>query len=171
MNTSVWRKAYVLFLALSAGYVWISSRELPAIVASHFGGSGLANGHMSHDGYLIFMLAMLIGLAVVVVLLPNWLIGKPGVRINVPNRDYWLAPERRAETVARLQGVMRRIGFLLTGMLVYTHWLVVEANAATPPRLDNTWFLAGLAVFVLATLGFVLGLILHFARLPLGRPR
>ncbi len=171
MNTSVWGKAYVLFLALAAGYVWISSRALPDVVASHFGGSGLANGHMSHDGYLAFMLAMLIGLAVVVVLLPNWLIGTPGARINVPNRDYWLAPERRTESVARLRGVMLRIGYLLTGILVYVHWLVVEANAVTPPRLDNTWFLAGLAVFLLGTLGSVLGLVLHFARVPPSRPQ
>jgi uncharacterized membrane protein len=166
MGTSVWGKAYILFLALAAGFVWISSRALPDVVASHFGGSGLANGYMSHDGYVAFMLALLVGLAVFVVLLPNWLIAVPGARINLPNRDYWLAPERRAATVATLRGFMLRIGTLLTAILVYAHWLVVEANALTPPRLDNTWFLAGLAVFVLATLASVAGLIVRFARVP-----
>lgn len=171
MSMSAWKKGYVLFVALAAGYVWASSRDLPDAVASHFAGSGLANGYMSHDGYLAFMLALLVGLAVVIVFLPDWLITAPGARINVPNRDYWLAPERRAATVAMLRGVMLRTGFLLTGILVYVHWLVVAANSLTPPRLDNTWFLAGLVIFVLATLGSVIGLMLRFARIPPSRPR
>src|SRR5271156_6894280 len=94
----------LLLLALCAGtYVWVSGAALPDMVASHFGPSGTANGFMARASYVHFMLVLIVALPLSLGLLPGLLVGLPGVRINLPNRDYWLAPSRRAATIAALQ--------------------------------------------------------------------
>ena len=44
------------------------------------------------------------------------------------------------------------LGYLLIGFLGYVHYLVVIANQSKPPTLPSTWFVAGLVVFVVASL-------------------
>ena len=54
---------------------------------------------------------------------------------------------------------MLRFSTLLLVFLCYVHWLVVRANRGVPPHLDETWFLAGLALFlataIIGTMGFL----------------
>src|SRR5689334_11841268 len=140
-----------IVLALSAGaFVWVTSLRLPAVVASHFDGSGMANGFMSRSLYVWFMLAFTVGLPLLLAFLPSLFFERPSLRFNLPHRDYWLAPERRAETVAFLCQHNARFAMLLMLFLCYVHWLVVRANGATPPRLFAPPFIAGLALFGVA---------------------
>ncbi len=102
--------------------------------------------------YIFFMLAFVIGLPVLLVFATSFAIGHPSARINLPNRDYWLAPERRDETILVLRAGIMWFGTLLVAFLCYAHWLVVLANESQPAHLDESWFVGGLAVFVVATL-------------------
>ena len=88
----------------------------------------------------------------------------PVARINLPDRDHWLAPERRAETLAALSA--RSIGFaaLLTVFLCFVHWLVVRANRLQPPRLDESSFIVGLMLFALAAAVWLALLVMRFRR-------
>src|SRR4051812_3401648 len=89
---------YVCFLT----YLISSAPQLPDKVATHFGAGGRPDGWMSRTAHLLFMAAF--GLA-----FPFFLVGlfyilrfMPDSSFNLPRRDYWLAPERRAETFAYL---------------------------------------------------------------------
>jgi hypothetical protein len=143
---------FLLFLACAAAFVWLTSQSLPDVVASHFGAAGAADGFMTRDFYLRFMLAFAVGLPLLIFVVPYFALGRSGARINLPNREYWLAPERRAETVAFLRA--HAVGFAVTlaVFLCYVHWLVVRANAVQPPHLSAPALIAGLAVFLLAML-------------------
>ena len=79
----------------------------------------------------------------------------PDTRINIPHREYWLAPERRSESVGRLRRHMRLFGVMLAAFLCYVHWRVVQANKLTPPALDNTKFAYGLAIFMVALTAWI----------------
>src|SRR5947207_13752518 len=77
-------------------------RRLPEKIATHFDGSGVPNGWMPRDAlgsfdfiFLVFVLAVVIGSAFLIRVLPVSL-------INVPHRDYWFAPERRRQSHARM---------------------------------------------------------------------
>jgi uncharacterized membrane protein len=143
---------FAIFVACAAAFVWLTSNRLPAMVASHFGSAGAANGFMPHAVYVDFMLAFVVGLPVLMVV-ATWLaIASPGARINLPNKDYWLAPARRAKTIEFLRSGTLWFGTMLVALLCYMHWLVVLANEAQPPQLSNTWFIGGLVVFVGAVL-------------------
>ena len=79
-------------------------------MASHFGAAGLADGFMPRTAYLVLMLALTLAMPIAMVMTIGSLLRKPGARINLPNRDYWLDADRRADTVAFLR---RRSAFAL----------------------------------------------------------
>jgi uncharacterized membrane protein len=153
---------FALLVACAAAFVWLTSISLPALVASHFGGSGAANGFMPHAFYVRFMLVFVIGLPTLLVVLTWLAIGSPKARVNLPNKDYWLAPERCAETMAYLRSGILWFGTMLLAFLCYTHWLVVLANESQPARLANSWFIGGLVVFFAALLVWLKVFLGHF---------
>jgi hypothetical protein len=42
-----------LFVTYEIAFIWRTSNGLPALVVSHFGASGIANGFMLHDFYVL----------------------------------------------------------------------------------------------------------------------
>ena len=161
---------FLLLVAFAAAFVWMTSDSLPALVASHFGTSGTADAFMPRDAYVRFMLAFVVGLPLLIVGLTSLTLGSPRARINVPHRDYWLAPERREETISFLRLHTVRFGAMLLVFLCFVHWLVVRANGSQPVRLENRWFIGGLAVFAVCALVWAKALFDRFRRLPIDPP-
>jgi uncharacterized membrane protein len=128
-----------VLLAAVGDLLWLYP-HLPAQIATKFNAAGTAIEWSAKEGFLAFhvcLLCLLIGMALagryLVPLIPPHL-------VNVPRRDYWLAPERQAFT-------RRRIGELVLGICttnlafvtVLTH-LTLRANLATPPMLGREQF-------------------------------
>jgi uncharacterized membrane protein len=108
--------------------------HLPERVATHFSADGAPNGWSTPLGFLAPVIAILV-LCTALFLIAGWFDRLPDRMINIPNKDYWLAPERRAETFAALRDWLR--WFLLAPMafLVILFTRVLDANVAEPPRL------------------------------------
>jgi len=157
---------FLAVLALAAAFVWGTSADLPAVVASHFDAAGHPNGYMPREVYRGVMLALIVFAPGAVVLMPLRKFGDPEAKLNLPHRDYWLAPERRPATTAYLQAHALRFGVLLTLFLAYGHWLVVQANAVHPPALPSHGFVIALIVFLAATAAWIATLMRHFSRVP-----
>lgn len=159
-------KLFVLSLAAVAVFVWLTSGALPEVVASHFGPGGRADGSMSRGAYTGLMIALVVlvpGLIAASTLLVRAL---PPQLVNLPHKRYWLAPERRAASLEALGALGTRFALALALFLGYVHWLVVRANAVQPPRLSEAGLFAGLAVFGIATLVWIVGLFRRFGRVP-----
>jgi len=154
----------LLLMAAAAGFIVIAGAHLPAWVASHFDAAGRPNGFMSKQAYITVMLAIVIVTPLMIGWLPALTLRQPNTRINLPNRDYWLAPERRAATIEILLGRMRLFACLLLAFLCYAHALVVRANQSAPPRLSSSALELGVVVFLVAALGWVLNLMRRFRR-------
>jgi Protein of unknown function (DUF1648) len=133
--------AAALLIPLLAG-------NLPEIVAVHFNAAGVADGFATRAGCRTFMLAFTLGaplfVAAVTGILPRLL---PASMINIPNRGYWLAPERAAESVAFMseQGIW--FGCILLVFLCGADWMLVKANSSAPPTLDSAKFITMLVIF------------------------
>jgi Protein of unknown function (DUF1648) len=159
----------VLLLILVAGaafFVWVTSRSLPEVVASHFGASGVASGFMPRAFYVRFILAFVVGLPLALVFLPSLAFSNPKARFNLPNREYWLAPDRRTETIEFLRQHLARFGLMLVVFLCYAHWLVVRANTVVPPSLSSPWFIGGLGVFLVSALVWAKVFVGRFRNVP-----
>ena len=156
--------ALLVLLAVLAAFVWRSSQALPPLVASHFAASGAANSYMSRSVYTIVSILLVVGAPLFVAFLPSLLIGKGERKLNLPNRDYWLAPERREATLSFLRAHGKWFAAALAVFLTYAHWLVVQANALKPPVLAPSAILGGLAVFLAALTAWLVVLYVRFRK-------
>jgi hypothetical protein len=151
-------------LLLAVALVLGTGSSLPPMVASHFAAGGAANGFMPRGSYLRFITVLLVGLPLLIVLLSNITSILPARFINLPNREYWLAPERQADTLAYLGKQGARFGVILATFICFAHWLVLQANAHSPPLFPESIFLIGMAAFLVGLVIWLGGLIVHFRR-------
>lgn len=160
------RTVFLILVACAALFVWVTSLALPEVAASHFGGSGTANGFMSRAYYVRFMLLFVVVLPLVLVFVPSVSLNNPKAGIRLPNKEYWLAPERQVETVEFLRQHMARFGSMLVVFLCYIHWLVVRANTVSPPSMPASWAIGGIGVFVACALVWSSALFRRFRNVP-----
>ena len=108
MTKGVSFPVFLALVAIAAGFVWYSTLRMPVLVASHFVASGVANGFTSRERYLALMMGVTILLPLLVTLPLSIGLNNPKLKIDLPHRDYWLAPERREETIAFVRQQMMR---------------------------------------------------------------
>lgn len=117
---------------------------LPDRIASHFDVAGQADGWSSKSAFLLSNLALIAGLALIFLSFPSWLGKIPNARINLPNKDYWLAPGRRAATLQTIQRQMEWLGAATLVLFLGVAQLSIEANLTGRPTLGPApWVLSG----------------------------
>lgn len=140
----------VLLTMVYAVLVAVFATQLPERVAIHFGVGGRADGWADRQQATLFFELLTI-VPIVFFFLAMLMRALPAGSFNLPHRDYWLAPERRAETVATISGQLMWMGCLMVLFLAGIYWLTIEANRLTPPHLPMQSFLALLISFLAAT--------------------
>ena len=155
-------RTFFAIMAAALIFIYHTSQSMPEMVASHFNSAGVPTGFLPRHLYFVGILVVIVVAPLLLVILPRLAMRNPNVRINVPHRDYWLAPERRQHTIEILSQQSTTFASLLMLFLCYSHWLVVHANASTPPELSSGWLLAGLVVFMGLTVYWAFGLIARF---------
>jgi len=158
------RLLFLLVVIVVPVVVYATSAGLPERVATHFGPGGVANGFMSRGGYIAFMLAMTTLLPLFVVAMTGFIPRIAISQIKIANREHWLSPARRAETLAWLMGHACWLGIVLSSFLVGLHVLIVQANAGRPPRLDETQFFMLMGAFAVLILAWIVAMTLRFRR-------
>lgn len=149
MNPRLVTAVQLSLLALLAGYVLSTHGALPAVVATHFNAAGAADGFMDRGAYIAMFTSLVLVVPLVIGLLPGALARRGGAGLNIPNREYWVAPERRAQTAAHLQAHGLWFAVLLSAFLAFVHAQVVRANQVQPPVLSTPVVMAALGVFLL----------------------
>lgn len=160
------RWLFAAWLVLVAGFILVTGSQLPATVASHFGAGGDADGFMPRAAYLGVMCVAGAALPAIIVIAQQRIMRKWPQRVNLPNREYWLAPQRREATVQAITRHLMLFGFGLSVLMAFAHWEVVQANLREPPRLAAARFTVAIAVFVAATASWVYRLYARFRRTP-----
>ena len=156
------RMTFVSLLVLLLAFVWVPGLPLPETVATHFDGSGQANGFMSRNGYHWFMTSLVIFVPLMTVWLPIWLLSRSDAALSLPGKAHWMSVERRAESMAFLNRWFLRTGILILALMGYLHWLTVRANQQTPAMLASDHFLTVLLTFLLAMTGLIVQLFWRF---------
>jgi uncharacterized membrane protein len=159
----------ILILALlTAGYALLvigTAPQLPERVAIHFGVGGGANRWTDRSQTIFFFETLtavpvfFVALAVVM----RWL---PAGVFNLPNRDYWLAPERRAQTVGIISRQLIWMGCLMVLFLAGIYYLTIQANRTTPAQLPMSLFLPLLGAFLAGTIIWSIVFIRRFSKVP-----
>jgi len=108
--------------------------KLPQKLATHFGAGGAANGWMDKGGFLVFYLGLCAFMVAIFLLMPRFVALFPDSMINLPNKDYWLAPERRARTMGMMGENMAWLGVLILALFIGMGYLTFQADLMPQPR-------------------------------------
>jgi uncharacterized membrane protein len=154
----------VVLIGVAVAIVAATSADLPARVAVHFGPGGAANGWESRDGYTFAMIALVVALPLSLVVILSVLPRFGACVTNIPNKQYWLAAERREGTFERLTRFATLLGVVMVVFLTAVHLVVVEANTSTRPALPTTPFIAVMLGFAVAMITWVVALTYGFRR-------
>ncbi len=142
---------FVLLCLSLAGTAMYYLPVLPERLATHFDAAGRANGWSDHAGFLESVAALV--LITEAIFFGSGLIGRiPDRLINLPNKSYWLAHERRDQALAFLRDWLRWFVVLTLAMLTLVIGMALRANLAEPPQLSGyaTWLIAAYVVLALA---------------------
>jgi uncharacterized membrane protein len=161
------RAPFALFVALLVAATVLllaTTGTLPDRIPTHFGAGGVPDAWMTRAGYTAFMLVFTVGLPLVMV----WAIGGlprafPNL-VSLPNREHWLASERREASLAFLVRHACWLGCMMVLMAAAVHVLLLRASAATPPRLEEGPFIALLTVFLAALAVWIVVIYRRFPR-------
>jgi uncharacterized membrane protein len=154
-----WLLGYPGYLA----FVFASAPQLPERVATHFGAEGRANGWMSRQGYLLFEAAFPLLISLFLAGTSSLTSRFPARFVNLPRKDFWLAPERRALTAGILLSRMTWLACLMTLFFGGLHALTLAANRVRPAQLPMDGLLLVVMAFLVAVMIWVALLLMRFA--------
>lgn len=143
------RLVLVLVAVIAVAQVAIGYSVLPANMASHFDATGSPDAWTGRDAFVLLWLVILGSLVTMCLGVP-WLVGRmPTNLINMPHRDYWLAPERRGEAMRIMASLMGWMGVGTLVLMMGMWQLTVDANLSRGNLSQSAWWwLVGYSVFV-----------------------
>jgi uncharacterized membrane protein len=165
-NSGLPKLIYGLLAAVGLIYFSLLYPQLPESMASHFNASGAPTAWMPKSGF--FMLIFIVSLAagVPVFLVPRSMAKLPNDKINLPNKEYWLAPERRIETMQYLGTQMGWFGCALLAPLLSGLYIAVAANFRPAHHFDSGSFYVVLGAFLAFIIFWLVRLFSHFSGVP-----
>jgi uncharacterized membrane protein len=143
-----------------------TAMTLPPVVAVHFVKGGAPNGWQTQSQMFVLGL-ILLGVCVLVGFgIPRIIAAIPLALVNLPNKAYWFAPERRTETIAFFKTWFAWFGCALLAFLIVVNQLVYEANLTQPKHLDTRQFTVAMFAFLAFVAIWSVRIILRFGREP-----
>ncbi len=158
-------RTLILLLAV-AGIVQASYYypQMPDVVASHFDGRGAPNDHSSRDGFFV-VFGVMYASTLLLFLGMGPLFGRLPTRwFNMPHREYFLAPERREDTLRFMTARLEWFGGATMLLLLVTFKLAFEANLSAEPRLDNASMFWALGAYFLYTTIWLVRFLMKFRK-------
>ena len=152
-----------LYITLAIGLVvqMIYFFVLPETIANHFGSNGMPNGWMSNKANLLVSSMVIIINSIIFLSVPQILKSMPVKYVSFPKKEYWLAPERKNNSIALMSNWVTFFGLITNIFLISIFHMVYMANKINPPRLNEDLFISLLIVYFLV---LIIWLILLYRR-------
>jgi len=149
-------------VCLAQMYLWYGL--LPDVLPAHFDATGNVDGEMNKNLFYGMFAGLHLMLLVGFPVLASLLRRMPNSVINVPNKEYWLAPERREQSLTTNAGVLIATGWMTSWLLIAIFQL--SSDVATGVRNNiNPEFLWIFGIYIFAIAAVIVWLFLKF-RIP-----
>jgi uncharacterized membrane protein len=139
---------FAAILVVATFFAVSSFGGLPERLAVHFDTNGAADGWISRESYRLAILVGLLGLPSILVWVMAGLPRLTGGSGQVPNNNYWFAPERRRATESYLLSHACWLGCMTVAVIYGMHIQILRANAMSPPLLATDRFVLMLLVYL-----------------------
>jgi uncharacterized membrane protein len=161
------RAVFFGVIGLCLAQAWYYYPRLPERVASHFGPSGLPNAWMERNMFFGVYLGAVGLLALAFLGLASKFAAFEGSDMNLPNKEYWLARERRAETLEFMSAAFLRFGAGTLALMLEVFHQAFEFNVGRASALAHP--VLSLAAYAVFTAAWVGAFFLRFSRMPSSR--
>ncbi|MFN7722370.1 MAG: DUF1648 domain-containing protein [Pirellulaceae bacterium] len=158
--------AFWILIALLQN-AWYYPR-LPEKVAIHFNAAGKADSWASKSHAMLLMIGLQTFLPAFLLLISQLTRSLPTECINLPHREYWLAPERKEATLKSMERFLWWIAMATCLWILVVNHLTFVANVSEE-NLRLLPFFAGLAIYMAIVFCLAGGLVWKF-RLPSSCP-
>ena len=138
--------------------------NLPEQLAIHFATNGVADRWTTRENYRLFILLSLVGAPLLLVWLMAGLPRLTNGRGQIPNCEYWFAPERRETTLQFLMSHACWLGCITVAVIYGIHVSIVRANAITPPVLATDRLSFMVVVYLCGLVWWLATFMRHFQR-------
>ncbi|HZF17178.1 MAG TPA: hypothetical protein VE046_14665 [Steroidobacteraceae bacterium] len=157
---------FLIVAAAAMAQISLQLRSLPPVLATKFDFEGAPVAWMKLGAVRMFEFSLLVIFLFGFWLLPRLLAHRPTTYWRIPNRDYWLAPERRGQTIEALHGLISWMGVVVLLLFMAVTQLVFDANLRTPPHLASDALIWLLLSFVLFIVMWIWVIVRQFGRVP-----
>lgn len=140
--------------------------QLPERMASHFTTNGTPNGWQPKLSFFLLSCGVVGMSAFVAFLVPRLIASRPAEKINLPHKEYWLAPPRREDTMRFFRAQMAWFGCGLLFVLLYGTSQAINANLPSVGYFDTRGMWYVVAGFLFFTLVWVIHFLRHFYKVP-----
>lgn len=153
MKVPVYATAVLVFLVILQTLYFYP--QLPNPMASHFDVIGQPNGWAPKWFFFLIYAGVVALVAWLVWGVPNSIECRPNRQINLPHKDYWLAPERRATTFVFIRQQLGWFSVANLLLMVCVFQLVISVNLNPPARLPVVPIWTLLGAYLLYTIGWL----------------
>jgi uncharacterized membrane protein len=154
----------VLLIVTALIYFSYLYPQLPERMPSHFNSSGAPNAWMPKSSFFTFFPGVIFLVCLISLGVPKLISRLPPDQINLPNKGYWLAPDRRADTFQFFEASFAWFGCAMLAFFVFGIYLAAQASLAPASGFDTNTFLLGLAALFVFLLFWLFRLFFHFSR-------
>jgi uncharacterized membrane protein len=154
----------LLLVVVGAGQLLHYYPRLPETVAVHFGVSGAPNGWSGKTPFVLTYAAIEAAMALAALAMAFFGERLPVSFLNMPNRDYWLAQERRGESLAFFWTRTVWIEVTTLAFLIVVAEFVFRANLAGGGQRLTGDFALVIIAFVVAVIWQSVEIVRRFSR-------
>lgn len=166
MDSRLPKMLFVLLAILAAIYFWSNYAQLPDVVASHFNTRGVANGWQSKSVFFAFFVGAIALASIVAFGIPRIISTMPVDLINLPNKGYWLAAERKAGTLDFLDRSFAWFGCALLVVVTTAVNYAISRNLHPEAQLDPPPLVYVLGGFLIFTILWSIRMLTRFTTHP-----
>lgn len=155
---------FIILLALCIAHAVYYYPLLPDRVASHFGASGQPDAWSGKETFVKIYIAVV---AFIAILFPGigFILRKtPASLINLPNKEYWLSPERVQKTIDVLSRQFLWFGSATLLLLLDIFHQSFKVHLGKAQALEHP--VASIVAYVVFSVLWSVGLIVKFMRRP-----
>ena len=134
---------------------------LPEKVAINYGSGGQPNSWTSKEWNMGITITIYLINSLMFLSVPLMMNKIPLKYISLPKKEYWLASERKKESIPVIESWLSFFGLLTNIFIILVAHLVYEANLSDPVILNEFQFFMGIVVY---SLFMVIWLVLLFKK-------
>ncbi len=140
--------------------------HMPEIMASRFDASGTPVSSMSKDRYVGLAIGSILFLTGMFLSFPLFIHKTPNRLINLPNKDYWLSPERRQNTLIYFLDKLDIMGIITIVFMLIAFELGYRANLVNPVHFKSGIMWTCFAIFMICIIIWTYRFCMHFTKIP-----